>query len=73
MLLQQYNQCVAHMNALNPTAHNEAMLFHGTSSDALELINERGFDRSMAGKHATALGLVLLQSPPPDANNLIFF
>lgn len=58
LLLHQYNQCLAHMNELNPTAQNELVLFHGTNCDAVELINERGFDRSMAGKHATALGLV---------------
>jgi hypothetical protein len=56
MLLQQYSQCIAHMNQMFPGSQNELFLFHGTSADALESINQRGFDRSMAGKHATALG-----------------
>ncbi|XP_043549913.1 protein mono-ADP-ribosyltransferase PARP14-like [Chiloscyllium plagiosum] len=39
-----------------PSTNNEHILFHGTSQDTLESINHHGFNRSYAGRNATALG-----------------
>ncbi|XP_059503364.1 protein mono-ADP-ribosyltransferase PARP14-like isoform X2 [Stegostoma tigrinum] len=35
---------------------NEHVLFHGTAQDTLDSINHHGFNRSYAGRNATALG-----------------
>lgn len=82
-LEQQYGLCIAHMNQMSPGALNELPLFHGTSYEAIDSINQRGFDRSMAGKHATALGAgtyfardALYSTnkhfSPPDANGFSY-
>ncbi|XP_055008012.1 protein mono-ADP-ribosyltransferase PARP14-like isoform X2 [Boleophthalmus pectinirostris] len=44
------------MDQKNGHQNNERQLFHGTSHDTIALINEHGFNRSYAGKNATAYG-----------------
>uniref|UniRef100_A0A8C6SIB4 Poly [ADP-ribose] polymerase n=1 Tax=Neogobius melanostomus TaxID=47308 RepID=A0A8C6SIB4_9GOBI len=44
------------MDQKNGHSNNERRLFHGTSADTVEFINEHGFNRSYAGKNATAYG-----------------
>ncbi|KAK7938883.1 hypothetical protein WMY93_002209 [Mugilogobius chulae] len=44
------------MDQKNGHSNNERRLFHGTSDDTVAFINEHGFNRSYAGKNATAFG-----------------
>ncbi|GLD59823.1 extended synaptotagmin-3-like protein [Lates japonicus] len=44
------------MEQRNGHQNNEKRLFHGTCYTTVNLINEHGFNRSYAGKNATALG-----------------
>lgn len=44
------------MDQKNGHSNNERRLFHGTSQDTVAVINERGFNRSYAGKNAAAYG-----------------
>uniref|UniRef100_A0A3P9Q2X1 Poly [ADP-ribose] polymerase n=1 Tax=Poecilia reticulata TaxID=8081 RepID=A0A3P9Q2X1_POERE len=44
------------MEQRNNHQNNEKRLFHGTSEDTVPIINERGFNRSYAGKNATCYG-----------------
>ncbi|XP_025943186.1 poly [ADP-ribose] polymerase 14-like, partial [Apteryx rowi] len=44
------------MDKKNGNRDNERLLFHGTSSDSLTLINNKGFNRSYAGMNAAHFG-----------------
>uniref|UniRef100_A0A3B3V0L6 Poly [ADP-ribose] polymerase n=1 Tax=Poecilia latipinna TaxID=48699 RepID=A0A3B3V0L6_9TELE len=44
------------MELRNNHQNNEKRLFHGTSEDTVPVINERGFNRSYAGKNAACYG-----------------
>ncbi|NWY57592.1 PAR14 polymerase, partial [Chionis minor] len=44
------------MDNKNGNTNNERLLFHGTSKESLNLINDRGFNRSYAGMHGAAFG-----------------
>ncbi|XP_044798475.2 protein mono-ADP-ribosyltransferase PARP14 isoform X2 [Bubalus bubalis] len=44
------------MDAKNGQVTNEKLLFHGTDADSVALVNGKGFNRSYAGKNATAYG-----------------
>ncbi|XP_043988454.1 poly(ADP-ribose) polymerase family member 14-related sequence 1 [Gambusia affinis] len=44
------------MEVRNNHQNNEKRLFHGTSEDTVPIINERGFNRSYAGKNAACYG-----------------
>nr|XP_009675518.1 PREDICTED: poly [ADP-ribose] polymerase 14 [Struthio camelus australis] len=44
------------MDKKNGNRNNERFLFHGTSSDSLNLINNNGFNRSYAGMNAANFG-----------------
>ncbi|XP_062972713.1 protein mono-ADP-ribosyltransferase PARP14-like [Elgaria multicarinata webbii] len=53
---QAYQIKKQEMDAKNGSSINEKLLFHGTSSESLKLINDSGFNRSYAGMHAAAFG-----------------
>ncbi|XP_029981171.1 protein mono-ADP-ribosyltransferase PARP14-like isoform X2 [Sphaeramia orbicularis] len=56
-LWQSYHINKQHMDQKNgKQANNEKRLFHGTSDDTLAIITNHGFNRSYAGKNATAYG-----------------
>lgn len=44
------------MDQRNGHTNNEKQLFHGTSEETIPIINERGFNRSYAGKNAACFG-----------------
>ncbi|XP_007942118.1 protein mono-ADP-ribosyltransferase PARP14 [Orycteropus afer afer] len=44
------------MDAKNSQTNNEKLLFHGTDAHSLPHVNQNGFNRSYAGKNATAYG-----------------
>ncbi|KAG8508533.1 LOW QUALITY PROTEIN: Protein mono-ADP-ribosyltransferase PARP14 [Galemys pyrenaicus] len=44
------------MEAKNSNIDNEKLLFHGTDADSVPHVNYNGFNRSYAGKNATAYG-----------------
>lgn len=57
MLYQQYWVKKQHMDRQNgPGFPNEKLLWHGTANDAIQNINNHGFNRSYCGKNATAYG-----------------
>ncbi|XP_067844267.1 uncharacterized protein [Heptranchias perlo] len=46
-----------HFEVKNPSGtNNEMILFHGTEVDAMDSISQHGFNRSYAGRNATAYG-----------------
>ncbi|KAH0621327.1 hypothetical protein JD844_022484 [Phrynosoma platyrhinos] len=53
---QAYQIKKQEMDAKNGHTNNERLLFHGTASTSLTLINNSGFNRSYAGMHAAAYG-----------------
>lgn len=56
-LYTQYKSLQAYyMEKYGADKLNEKRLFHGTNSDCLESIWKAGFNRSYAGKNATAFG-----------------
>ncbi|XP_077997138.1 protein mono-ADP-ribosyltransferase PARP14-like isoform X2 [Glandiceps talaboti] len=56
-LYRSYVVLKQNMDAKNPPkTENERLLFHGTSADTIDNINAGGFNRSFAGKNATAYG-----------------
>ncbi|KAL8607981.1 hypothetical protein ACOMHN_005536 [Nucella lapillus] len=55
-LYQQYAAKKAHLEKQNQGIQNEKTLWHGTGSEAIENINNYGFNRSYCGKNATAYG-----------------
>ncbi|KAM7019145.1 protein mono-ADP-ribosyltransferase PARP14-like [Tautogolabrus adspersus] len=55
-LWQGYQLKKKHMEKKNKHTKNERRLFHGTGADSIDLINQDGFNRSHAGKHAAMYG-----------------
>ncbi|XP_023372080.1 poly [ADP-ribose] polymerase 15 [Otolemur garnettii] len=55
-LWQSYQLKKKHMENKNGHTNNERLLFHGTDAASVPLINQHGFNRSLAGKRATAYG-----------------
>ncbi|KAF7661629.1 hypothetical protein LDENG_00257320 [Lucifuga dentata] len=55
-LWRSYQLLKKHMEVKNKHTNNEMQLFHGTCSDAVDLINNQGFNRSYAGAHGTMYG-----------------
>ncbi|KAM8770647.1 protein mono-ADP-ribosyltransferase PARP15-like isoform 2-T2 [Rhynchonycteris naso] len=55
-LWQSYQVKKDHMDTKNGHTNNERILFHGTDADSVPNINKHGFNRSYAGKNATAYG-----------------
>lgn len=55
-LYQQYAAKKAHLEKQNQGIQNERTLWHGTAADAIENINNYGFNRSYCGKNATVYG-----------------
>ncbi|KAI4878324.1 hypothetical protein NFI96_031569 [Prochilodus magdalenae] len=45
-----------HLDEKNKHKNNERKLFHGTSSENIDKIDDRGFNRSYAGMHGAAYG-----------------
>ncbi|KAM9696342.1 protein mono-ADP-ribosyltransferase PARP14-like isoform 2-T2 [Dama dama] len=55
-LWKHYQTKKNNMDAKNGQMTNEKLLFHGTDADSVALVNGKGFNRSYAGKNATAYG-----------------
>ncbi|XP_027726533.1 poly [ADP-ribose] polymerase 14-like, partial [Vombatus ursinus] len=55
-LWNSYNIKKIFMDDQNKHTNNEKFLFHGTDVDSVSHINSQGFNRSYAGKNATAWG-----------------
>ncbi|KAJ7345858.1 hypothetical protein JRQ81_001808 [Phrynocephalus forsythii] len=53
---QQYQVKKQEMDNKNGHTNNEKLLFHGTASSSLTIINTKGFNRSYAGTHAAVYG-----------------
>lgn len=50
-LFRQYQAKKAHMEKQNTGIQNEKTLWHGTAVDAVQNINNYGFNRSYCGKN----------------------
>ncbi|XP_053420396.1 protein mono-ADP-ribosyltransferase PARP15 [Nycticebus coucang] len=55
-LWDSYQLKKKHMDYKNGHTNNEKLLFHGTDAASVPLINQHGFNRSLAGKRGTAYG-----------------
>uniref|UniRef100_A0A672JFB8 Poly [ADP-ribose] polymerase n=1 Tax=Salarias fasciatus TaxID=181472 RepID=A0A672JFB8_SALFA len=55
-LWQSYQLMKKNMDQKNRTTNNERLLFHGTKSASVDLINNKGFNRSYAGTHGAMYG-----------------
>ncbi|XP_026198204.1 protein mono-ADP-ribosyltransferase PARP14-like isoform X2 [Anabas testudineus] len=55
-LWQSYQLMKKEMEKKNKHKNNEKLLFHGTNSNAIDLIDKQGFNRGYAGTHAAAYG-----------------
>ncbi|XP_053181167.1 protein mono-ADP-ribosyltransferase PARP14-like [Scomber japonicus] len=55
-LWQSYQLMKKQLEVKNNHKNNEKMLFHGTASNSIDLINKRGFNRSYAGAHGAMYG-----------------
>ncbi|XP_060765229.1 protein mono-ADP-ribosyltransferase PARP14-like isoform X2 [Neoarius graeffei] len=55
-LWKNYMNQKAYLDKKNNHTNNEKLLFHGTGSDNIDKINERGFNRSYAGMHGAVYG-----------------
>uniref|UniRef100_A0A3P9KXA8 Poly [ADP-ribose] polymerase n=1 Tax=Oryzias latipes TaxID=8090 RepID=A0A3P9KXA8_ORYLA len=55
-LWKSYEFLKKQMEQKNNHKNNERVLFHGTSANSIDLINDKGFNRSYAGLHAAAFG-----------------
>ncbi|KAM4575865.1 protein mono-ADP-ribosyltransferase PARP14-like [Odontesthes bonariensis] len=55
-LWQSYQLMKKQMETKNKHQNNEKLLFHGTSSTSIDLINNKGFNRSYAGQHGAMYG-----------------
>ncbi|XP_062272834.1 protein mono-ADP-ribosyltransferase PARP14-like isoform X3 [Scomber scombrus] len=55
-LWQSYQLMKKQLEAKNKHKNNEKMLFHGTGSNSIDLINKQGFNRSYAGQHGAMYG-----------------
>ncbi|XP_026198241.1 protein mono-ADP-ribosyltransferase PARP11-like isoform X2 [Anabas testudineus] len=56
VLWQSYQLMKKGMEKKNKHKNNEKLLFHGTNSNAIDLINRHGFNRSYAGKYGALYG-----------------
>lgn len=52
-LWQNYQILKKQMEAKNKHKNNEKLLFHGTRATSVDLINNKGFNRSYAGTNGT--------------------
>lgn len=52
-LWQNYQILKKQMEAKNKHKNNEKLLFHGTRATSVDLINDKGFNRSYAGTNGT--------------------
>ncbi|KAK3549858.1 hypothetical protein QTP86_015477 [Hemibagrus guttatus] len=55
-LWRNYMNQKVYLEKKNNHTNNERLLFHGTGSDNIDKINERGFNRSYAGMHGAMYG-----------------
>ncbi|KAM9858362.1 protein mono-ADP-ribosyltransferase PARP14-like isoform 2-T2 [Aulostomus maculatus] len=55
-LWQNYQLMKKQLEAKNQHKNNEKILFHGTGSSSIDLINKQGFNRSYAGAHGAMFG-----------------
>lgn len=55
-LFEQYQAKKNEINDSNKGQNNELQLWHGTSEDVVDSINQYGFNRSFCGKNATKFG-----------------
>uniref|UniRef100_A0A3P8U6V3 Poly [ADP-ribose] polymerase n=1 Tax=Amphiprion percula TaxID=161767 RepID=A0A3P8U6V3_AMPPE len=55
-LFQSYQLMKKQLEVKNKHKNNERLLFHGTGSSAIDLINKQGFNRSYAGAHGVMYG-----------------
>ncbi|GAA6082690.1 protein mono-ADP-ribosyltransferase PARP14 isoform X2 [Tachysurus ichikawai] len=55
-LWKNYMNQKAYLEKKNKHTNNEKLLFHGTGSDKIDKINNRGFDRSYAGMNGAMYG-----------------
>ncbi|XP_040897571.1 protein mono-ADP-ribosyltransferase PARP14-like isoform X2 [Toxotes jaculatrix] len=55
-LWQSYQLMKKQLEKKNKHNNNEKLLFHGTAASAIELINNKGFNRSYAGTHGAMYG-----------------
>ncbi|XP_053727673.1 protein mono-ADP-ribosyltransferase PARP14-like isoform X3 [Synchiropus splendidus] len=55
-LWQSYQLLKKELEQKNKHQNNELVLYHGTQSDAIALINKQGFNRSYAGMHGALYG-----------------
>lgn len=53
---QSYQLKKKQLEVKNNHKNNERILFHGTGSDSIDLINKQGFNRSYAGAHGAMYG-----------------
>lgn len=54
-LWQNYQILKKQMEVKNKHTNNERILFHGTGANSIDLINNRGFNRSYAGAHGNQI------------------
>uniref|UniRef100_A0A3B5ADI1 Poly [ADP-ribose] polymerase n=1 Tax=Stegastes partitus TaxID=144197 RepID=A0A3B5ADI1_9TELE len=55
-LFQSYQLMKKQLEVKNKHKKNERLLFHGTGSTSIDLINKQGFNRSYAGAHGAMYG-----------------
>ncbi|XP_063346007.1 protein mono-ADP-ribosyltransferase PARP14-like isoform X2 [Pelmatolapia mariae] len=55
-LWQNYQILKKQMETKNKHKNNEKLLFHGTRAKSVDLINDKGFNRSYAGTNGAAIG-----------------
>ncbi|XP_037535922.1 protein mono-ADP-ribosyltransferase PARP14 [Nematolebias whitei] len=55
-LWQSYQLLKNQMEVKNKHKKNEQLLFHGTAATSIDLINQKGFNRSYAGQHGAMYG-----------------
>ncbi|XP_041855414.1 protein mono-ADP-ribosyltransferase PARP14-like isoform X2 [Melanotaenia boesemani] len=55
-LWQSYQLLKKQLEKKNNHTNNEKLLFHGTGADSIDLINNKGFNRSYAGQHGAMYG-----------------
>ncbi|XP_028268993.1 protein mono-ADP-ribosyltransferase PARP14-like isoform X3 [Parambassis ranga] len=55
-LWKSYQLLKQQLEAKNQHTHNEKLLFHGTGAKSIDLINNKGFNRSYAGAHGAMYG-----------------
>ncbi|KAM9391546.1 protein mono-ADP-ribosyltransferase PARP14-like [Pholidichthys leucotaenia] len=55
-LWQSYSLMKKQLEMKNKHTNNEQLLFHGTGSNSIDLINTKGFNRSYAGRHGASCG-----------------